>query len=198
MLGHWVRRAGDRVFRSANIRLARAGVGSKWVYTLALASAAACGLAFAQGFRRVGLAMLVLHGFFDYLDGGLRRARAESGPRARWMGMDAHAAVDKVSEIVLFAGLAGGKWTGWPLAVSAAGSSVVLTLVGGGAKRWLGVDPQRVLFDRSDRLFVVLIAGALGAFDVASALVCVINGVVLLQRVTYMILALRTRNRRAA
>ena len=197
MLGHWVRRAGDRIFRHTNTRLTYAGVGSKWAYALALVSAAAGGLAFAQGSLWAGLALLVLHGFFDYLDGGLRRARGEHGPRPRWLGMDAHAVVDKVSEVMLCAGIAGGRWTGWPLAMGAAGSSIVLTLVGGWANRWLGVDPQRALFDRSDRLFVLLASGAFGAFDVALVLVCVMNGVVLLQRAIYILRAFRTRNRAA-
>lgn len=197
MLGHWVRRVGDWMFRRTNVQLAHAGVGSRLVYVLALASAVACGMAFAQRFLWAGLTLLVLHGFFDYLDGGLRRVRAEHCPRPRWLGMDAHAVVDKVSEVMFFAGLAVGKWAGWPLALGAASSSVVLTLVGSGAKKWLGVDPQRALFDRSDRLFVMLMAGTFGAFDVALALVCVLNGVVLLQRAGYILLALWTRNRAA-
>jgi phosphatidylglycerophosphate synthase len=189
MLGKLVRKAGDRAFRPINAGLARAGVKSQWVYALALASAAASGVMFLGGRRWAGLVLLVLHGILDYLDGGLRRARGQGDQRARWLGMDAHAVVDKVSEVILFAGLAGGGWVGWPLAIGAGISSLAVTVVGGSARRWAGVDPSRALFDRADRLFVLLLAGVFRAFDTALGLVCAMNGVILLQRAVQVLLA---------
>ncbi len=83
----------------------------------------------------------------------------------------------------------------WPLGVLAAVSSLGVTIVGGTAKKWLDVDPSRALFDRTDRLFVLLVAGTFRAFDLALALVCAMNGIILLQRAAYMLLAVRTRDR---
>jgi len=195
MLGDPIRKLGDLLFRRINVRLTRADVRPEWAYVLELTMAAASATAFLNGMPWAGLTLLAFHGFFDYLDGGLRRARGQGNQRPQWLGMDAHAVVDKASEVILFAGLASRGWVDWPLGVLAAVSSLGVTIVGGTAKKWLDVDPSRALFDRTDRLFVLLVAGTFRAFDLALALVCAMNGIILLQRAAYMLLAVQTRDR---
>ena len=194
MLGNLVRKIGDNLFQHTNASLVRAGAKPEWAYTLSLASAAAASIAFVSRWLWVGLILLVFHGTFDYLDGGLRRASGQGNQRPKWWRMDAHALVDKASEVILIAGLIGGKWAGWPLGIAAAMSSIVVTVVGMSAKRWFDIDPGRVLFDRTDRLLVLLLAGMMGAFNIALALVCLMNGIILFQRVVYILLAVRTHN----
>jgi phosphatidylglycerophosphate synthase len=197
MLGNLARKMGDRLFGRVNARLTRAGVAPEWTYALALASALSSSLSFLRGLPWLGLTLVTLHGIFDYLDGGLRRTRGEGGPSPRVLGMDAHALVDKTSEVALFAGLAGGGWVNWPLGIAGAITSVAVTVVGRCARRWLALDPARVLFDRTDRVLAILLAGSLGAFEIALVLVCLMNLTILLQRLGQVLSALAKRDRAA-
>ena len=92
VLGNIVRNAGDRVVPSVVSVLSRAGMRPASCHVCEVLSAAASAAALVLHMRPLALAFFLVHGFFDYLDGALRRsdpslatdipALAERKPRA--------------------------------------------------------------------------------------------------------------------
>lgn len=181
MLGRSVIRVADQFLAPANRRLARAGVTPPLVNGLEFASGIACGACFAQSRVAPAVVLLVLHGFFDYLDGGLQRAAPEVGQRlARLPFM--HTITDKLSDVLLFLSLALGGWVAWGLGIAASAATVAASLLG-----WWGQQRQRLqretcLFDRSDRILVLLVLSPFRLFTTAVLATVIMNLAVVAQR----------------
>lgn len=183
MIGSLVKRFGDRYLSPVNTRWARHGVTKARVNLLELLAGCASGLAFAIPSATVGWILLLMHGFLDYFDGGTRRTGLRMQEERRLFGMDTHIVVDKVSETALFCGLlAGGLVPAW-LALTALGTSLLVTVFGRCLLRRGCPSLEHTLFDRADRIIGILVIGLLVNYPVALIAVCVMNGITILQRI---------------
>jgi len=117
MLGGFIAKIGDRLLMPATRRLANAGVPAALMNYLELASGVACATCLAQRLIPSAVALLMVHGLFDYLDGGLRRGTVQLGKTISPVRL-LHTVVDKLSDVLLFLSLAwGGLFPGnsaWP------------------------------------------------------------------------------------
>jgi len=154
MLGTLIVRGGDRALAGANQRLRRLGMRPYMANACELIAAGAAAALFAWGLPDAGLAAIVVHGWFDYLDGALSRAGAAGGSMRR------HACVDKACEALIFTGAAaGGLMSGW-LVLAVVAASILGTWLGLRATARHGPARQGALFDRSDRIIVLVMVGA--------------------------------------
>ncbi len=183
MLGSAVRNLGDRVASSVVSMLARAGMRPAGCHACELAAAVATAVALCAHVRPLALVFFVLHGFFDYLDGALRR-------RSPWSAIDSpghaettHALADKLCEVAIFSGIAIGGYAAWWVVSAAMGASVAATCTGFAVRRLAGVPRERCVFDRSDRMFVLLIFLAVMPSSVLLVVVCAMDCVTIIQRV---------------
>lgn len=182
MLGESLKRIADTPLRGAVARAASMGVRPEFALVSQVLCGAVSGVAFALRSSTVGLAFFLLHGLFDYLDGALRR----TGRASTWLdgraAENAHAASDKASELFLFAGLAAGGWSPWWLAALAALASVGATLAGIWLRDRRKISRRQALFDRSDRMLLLLVSLVTGAPSLGLAATVALSAVVLLQR----------------
>jgi phosphatidylglycerophosphate synthase len=163
MLGRFVLAVGDRLLKRPNRWLARAGVTSQVMHGLELASALACAGCLAEGLILPAIALLALHGLFDYLDGGIRRAAMPPGP-ATIQFPYLHAVVDKISDSVLFLALAWNGSIGWGLSLAALSATFAATVLGfWGQAKWR-LRREACMFDRSDRILLLLILSPFSLF----------------------------------
>jgi len=181
VLGGVVVRLGDRLLGRVNRWLARAGVPPLLLNGLEFLSAIGCGACLAQRRLAPAIALLAVHGVCDYLDGGLQRA----APVAHAPSVSApflHAVGDKLSDLFLYLALGWGGWVAWWLAVAAAFASVAATAVGwwGESRRQLKRDA--CLFDRSDRIVVLLVLAPCARFAPAALAAVLMSLVDLAQR----------------
>lgn len=153
MLGPLIVRTGDHLFIGATSRLHRLGLRPFAANVLEVAAGILAAGLFASGMRLAGVAALILHGSFDYLDGALARAGAAGSSITR------HALTDKLSEAIIFAGLAFGGLVPFWLSLA-----VIVAVIG---TTWLGLHGQKkgarreqAVFDRSDRLLALILLGA--------------------------------------
>ena len=159
MLGESVVRLSDAIFLPVTRALAGRKVGPAAAHALELASALASGACLALGWKWAGVGLLAAHGFFDYLDGGLRRA-ADDPDRDGLSAIRRHVLVDKASDMSLCMLLACGGLVPWWLAIAAGLSSVIVSAVGMRGHRTNAVRRETSLFDRSDRVLILLAACA--------------------------------------
>ena len=181
MLGGPITRIGDRLFQPFIRLLVMWRVKPFVVNVLELATAIASGACLAAGRTGGGVAGLIVHGFFDYLDGALRRAganRGKDGPAATLC----HAAGDKASDVLLFFLMAWGGWVPWWLAAAAGAGSVVATVLGLWGHRRGIIVRRKSLFDRSDRIVVLAVLAAVSQFYLGVLASLVLSLVVIAQR----------------
>lgn len=180
MLGSLVCRLGDRLLGPVNRAAGRRRVGPSAVNAMELTAAGAAGVCFALQLRWPAIGLLALHGGFDYLEGGIRRARG-SGAAAgsAWR----HATVDKVSDVLLLAAMAWGGFVWWWLALPAAFSAVAVTGLGLWLRRRAPRLRARTLFDRADRLVLLLLATAAGRIPWGICLLLAMNVLTIAHRV---------------
>ena len=188
MLGDAVIRLGDRFLSRANRRLANAGASPHLMNGLEMLSALACGVCFAQHQIPGAVILLVVHGCFDYLDGGLRRAAPWQGKRTV-LEPFLHTIADKVSDAVLFFSLAWGGLVPWWLGVTATLATVSVSLLGWWAHNRRGIAREACLFDRSDRLLVLVFLTPLSLFVPAVLATVFMNAVIFGQRIHAIIYA---------
>jgi phosphatidylglycerophosphate synthase len=106
--------------------------------------------------RPLALALFVAHGFFDYLDGALRRTVPSLATDSPTRAERSHAVADKLSEGAIFLGIALGQYAAWWLAAAAMVASVAATCVGFVVLRATGIPRSRAFFDRTDRVLMLL------------------------------------------
>ena len=185
MLGNLARVSGDRLFGGLTRRLSDAGFRPLTALVCELVAAAASGLCLGGRARVAAAALLLVHGFCDYLDGALRRARS-TGPSPcprREAGL--HATSDKVAEIAIFLGMGIGDWGPWWLVLAALSTSIGATLAGFWARRAHGAPRERSTFDRADRVVVLLLGLLIGRVEAGLAVVLVMNLVIMAQRLRW-------------
>jgi hypothetical protein len=116
------------------------------------------------------------------MDGGISRALLSLGKRTSRYGTSFHVWADKLSEVAIFSGMIAGNIVRWDLGLLAIATCLILTLFG----RWVQhkglFNLDRSLFDRTDRLVVLLLFCSLGRFQLAVIMVSVLNIVELIQR----------------
>jgi phosphatidylglycerophosphate synthase len=182
VIGTLVKAFGDRFFSPVNTRCAKSGITKIQINLLAIATGCASGIAYAAAWAQVGWALLVVHGFLDYFDGGTRRTGVRSMQEFRFFGWDTHVVADKAGEVAIFAGLAiGGIVSPW-LALLALASSLGVTIFGQILQKQEKIDLERSLFERADRILVILILGFLVNYSIALIVVCGMNAVLFVQR----------------
>jgi phosphatidylglycerophosphate synthase len=182
VLGPTIVRTGDRLLGSVNRRLASYGVPPWWMNSLEFASAVVCGVCLAQRMVPAGVLLLVIHGMFDYLDGGLRRAAVRGG-RQFAPAPFLHTVADKLSDVFLYLSLAWGGWIGWWLGAAASVVTVAVSTVGWWGQRRRGKRREDCLFDRSDRILVLLVFFPCSLFVPAVATTFLMNLAVLGERI---------------
>jgi hypothetical protein len=108
MLGGYIVQIGDGALAPINAWLTKAGVKPFAMNVAELATAAACGICFARRQILPSILLLIIHGMFDYLDGGVHRSIQKSGKRIHSRKF-AHTATDKLSDVLLFLSLGWGR-----------------------------------------------------------------------------------------
>lgn len=182
MIGKLVKAFGDRYFSPVNKTCSRLGVTKAQVNLLEIAAGCAAGIAYAAGWAWAGWALLVAHGFLDYLDGGTRRTRERSMKGYRLWGWDTHVIADKIGDVAVCVGLAlGGLADPW-LALLALASSVGVTVFGQLLKRRGLIYLPASIFERADKVLTILVIGPVAGYSVALLLVCGMNAVLFAQR----------------
>jgi phosphatidylglycerophosphate synthase len=150
--------------------------------SLELASAVACSVCFAQRMVPAAVLLLLIHGMFDYLDGGLRRAAVRVG-REFAPAPFLHTVTDKLSDVFLYLSLAWGGWIGWWLGATASVVAVAVSVLGWWGQRRRVKRREDCLFDRSDRILVLLVLFPCSLFVPAVATTFLMNLAVLVERI---------------
>jgi len=182
MIGDLVRKAGDRLFAPVNAGASWFGITKTGINLLELAAGCAVGLAFATSLAGAGWLLLLCHGFLDYLDGGTRRTGLRSGWELRPLGIDTHVAVDKISEVAMFAGMTAGSLAPFWLALAALAGSLAGTIFGQLLLRRGLSGLEHTIFDRADRIIGILAIAPLLGYSAALAASCAMSGITIFQR----------------
>ena len=183
MIGALFKLISDRLFSPVNVLGARIGLSKIHINLLEIGIACVSGIAYALAWIPAGWALLIIHGFLDYFDGGTRRTGLRDMRDYRFLGMDTHILADKASEVVIFIGLAiGGIVPAWIVGIALA-SSLGVTIFGQILKRLWHVDLKRSIFDRAARIIAIVVLGLLVNYTIALLVVCGMNGIIFLQRI---------------
>ncbi len=182
MLGPILVQTGDRLLNSVNRRLVNYGVVPGWMNSLEFASAVACSVCLAQRAVPAAVMLLLIHGVFDYLDGGLRRAAVRLG-REFAPAPFLHTVTDKLSDVFLYLSLAWGGWIWWWLGATASVVTVAASAVGWWGQQRRVKRREDCLFDRSDRILVLLVLFPCSLFVPAVTAAFLMNLAVLVERI---------------
>lgn len=144
---------------------------------LAALSAAAYGLLPAHGLLAGGLVLLA-SGFFDVVDGQVARVTGRASRRGEYLDSMS----DKIAEAAVFLGILAGGYAD-PLLVALALSLSLLVSYSRAKSDALGIGLSGVgIGERAERLLVVAIVGIAGYMEYAMAIVAVMAGITLAQR----------------
>jgi phosphatidylglycerophosphate synthase len=186
MLGEAIKTVGDRFLPPLNRLLLKKRATPLLANVYSFFAAAGCGICFVSKSIRLALIFLIIHGYFDYLDGALKRQnnlhlRNNSNELSR------HAVFDKLGDITIFSSLA---WAGYVeiwLAVTTCVSTISVTLVGFFAENKGLFKRDAALFDRSDRIVIFFLFCLFGYMAYACIAVLVMSVTVIIQRCFYII-----------
>ncbi len=182
MTGKILIRVGDKLLSDLNTKLLKVKITPTWANLLSLSAALGCGAAFTYQKNYLGLGLLILHGFFDYLDGALRRA-ADDPTRENLPAILRHALVDKLSDGCLYFGLACGDSISFPLAGAAWMASLLATIIGIILHRYQITSRESSWFERSDRILILWFGALLKQWQIAVWINVVLCLWIILQRV---------------
>jgi hypothetical protein len=175
MLGNYCRSLGNYLCRDTVLRLAHLEVRS-WMMNLPeVLSALACGYFFFSQNLALAMICLFLNGVFDYLDGGISRARLALGKPLQNAGTTLHILADKISEVVIFSGMIAGKYAHGYLGMLAIMTCLLLTITGLWLQHKNWFDLEDSLFDRADRLIVLLLLCSFGYFNLSLIVVSLLS-----------------------
>ena len=157
--GRW-RTTIERGLVPVGSQLRRAGVSADVLTAIGIAMAAAASVSIANGWLRVGLALLILTGLPDLLDGAVAKASGTSGPRGAYFD----SVSDRLTDGLLLIGVAwylagtdGGRIAILPMACYVAAALVSYQRAKADA---LGFDARGGLIERAER-FIMLAFGLL-------------------------------------
>lgn len=124
--GRW-RRGVDIVTAPVGRGIAKTGISANALTVFGLLTSAACAVAIGAGWLGLGLALLIVTGLADLLDGPVSQAKATSSARGAFFDSTA----DRITDALLLCGIAwyladseGSRWALLPMAVLAVSSVI--------------------------------------------------------------------------
>ncbi|HCB34337.1 MAG TPA: hypothetical protein DEP66_02355, partial [Acidimicrobiaceae bacterium] len=143
--------------------LSRLGISADALTLAGLLSSAGCAVAVGAGYIGLGVALLVVTGLADLLDGPVAQARGTSSDRGTFFDSTA----DRASDALVLGGIAwylageeGARWAVLPMAVLAVSSLISYQRA---KAELLGFEARGGLMERAERTVVLAVAVA---FDV--------------------------------
>jgi archaetidylinositol phosphate synthase len=130
----------------------------------------------------IGGILLLISGFFDVIDGSVARATKQTSKKGAFLD----SSFDKISEAIIFIGIAVGNLANPILCIIALSLSIIVSYVRARAES-LGVELKGIgIGERAERLLIIAIIGmvpVIGAMQWAVIVVSVVAGLTLIQRI---------------
>lgn len=143
----------------------------------ALISAIVYGLGIEFGLI-IGGVLLLVSGFFDMVDGQVARSTGKTSKKGSYLD----SMFDKIAEVAIFLGILIGGYAE-PYVVLLAITLSLLVSYARAKSDAINIKLQGIgIGERAERLLVIAIVGIIGFMDIAVAIVVVIAGVTLIQR----------------
>jgi archaetidylinositol phosphate synthase len=187
--------------RKLGLTFASLGVSANFWTTISLATSIAAGAVYAIASSSttigmevptirfswldasvIGSILLVISGFFDVIDGSVARATKQTSKKGAFLD----SSFDKISEAIIFIGIAVGNLANPILCMIALSLSIIVSYVRARAES-LGVELKGIgIGERAERLLIIAIVGmvpVIGAMQWAVIVVSVVAGLTLIQRI---------------
>jgi archaetidylinositol phosphate synthase len=130
----------------------------------------------------IGSILLLISGFFDIIDGSIARATKQTSKKGAFLD----SSFDKISEAIIFIGIAAGNLASPILCMIALSLSITVSYVRARAES-LGVELKGIgIGERAERLLIIAIIGivpVVGAIQWAIIAVSIVAGVTLIHRI---------------
>ena len=147
---------------------------------IALISAIVYGLGIEFGLI-IGGVLLLVSGFFDMVDGQVARVTGKTSKKGSYLD----SMFDKIAEVAIFLGLLVGGYAEPYLVLLAITLSLLVSYARAKSDA-IGIKLQGIgIGERAERLLVIAIVGIIGFMDIAVAIVVIIAGVTLIQRMIF-------------
>lgn len=134
----------------------------------------------------IGSILILISGFFDVIDGSVARATKQTSIKGAFLD----SSFDKLSESIIFIGIAVGNLANPILCMIALSLSIIVSYVRARAES-LGVELKGIgIGERAERLLLIAIIGMVpvaGAMQWAVVMVAVIAGLTLIQRIAVVL-----------
>lgn len=134
----------------------------------------------------IGSILILISGFFDVIDGSVARATKQTSIKGAFLD----SSFDKLSESIIFIGIAVGNLANPILCMIALSLSIIVSYVRARAES-LGVELKGIgIGERAERLLIIAIIGMVpvaGAMQWAVVMVAVIAGLTLIQRIAVVL-----------
>ena len=187
--------------RKLGLTFASLGVSANFWTTISLATSIAAGAVYAIASSSttigmevstirfswlyasvIGGILLLISGFFDVIDGSVARATKQTSKKGAFLD----SSFDKISEAIIFIGIAVGNLANPILCMIALSLSIIVSYVRARAES-LGVELKGIgIGERAERLLIIAIIGmvpVIGAMQWAVIVVSVVAGLTLIQRI---------------
>jgi archaetidylinositol phosphate synthase len=187
--------------RKLGLTFASLGVSANFWTTISLATSIAAGAVYAIASSSstigmevptirfswlyasaIGSILLLISGFFDVIDGSVARATKQTSKKGAFLD----SSFDKISEAIIFIGIAVGNLANPILCMIALSLSIIVSYVRARAES-LGVELKGIgIGERAERLLIIAIIGmvpVIGAMQWAVIVVSVVAGLTLIQRI---------------
>ncbi|MGB6629562.1 MAG: CDP-alcohol phosphatidyltransferase family protein [Nitrososphaeraceae archaeon] len=187
--------------RKLGLTFASLGVSANFWTTISLATSIAAGAVYAIASSSttigmevstirfswlyasvIGGILLLISGFFDVIDGSVARATKQTSKKGAFLD----SSFDKISEAIIFIGIAAGNLANPILCMIALSLSILVSYVRARAES-LGVELKGIgIGERAERLLIIAIMGmipVIGAMQWAVIVVSVVAGLTLIQRI---------------
>ena len=189
------------MMRKLGLTFASLGVSANFWTTISLATSIAAGAVYAIASSSttigmevstirfswlyasvIGGILLLISGFFDVIDGSVARATKQTSKKGAFLD----SSFDKISETIIFIGIAAGNLANPILCMIALSLSILVSYVRARAES-LGVELKGIgIGERAERLLIIAIMGmvpVIGAMQWAVIVVSVVAGLTLVQRI---------------
>ena len=189
------------MMRKLGLTFASLGVSANFWTTISLATSIAAGAVYAIASSSttigmevstirfswlyasvIGGILLLISGFFDVIDGSVARATKQTSKKGAFLD----SSFDKISETIIFIGIAAGNLANPILCMIALSLSILVSYVRARAES-LGVELKGIgIGERAERLLIIAIMGmvpVIGAMQWAVIVVSVVAGLTLIQRI---------------
>jgi archaetidylinositol phosphate synthase len=187
--------------RKLGLTFASLGVSANFWTTISLATSIAAGAVYAIASSSttigmevstirfswlyasvIGGILLLISGFFDVIDGSVARATKQTSKKGAFLD----SSFDKISEAIIFIGIAAGNLANPILCMIALSLSILVSYVRARAES-LGVELKGIgIGERAERLLIIAIMGMIPVIDAmqwAVIVVSVVAGLTLIQRI---------------